>query len=291
MGAPALLFSEETSGSEMPNTPLAGLKTVQEIKNKFSCNLQLAVEFLNYTETDMELTPAQHSKSDSMNIVSHINAVYKTNHLRIGINSTLPIVIGQGEEKWTRYQDNFTFQKDKLNYYWERIDTYLGYSFGKIAENTFYAGIRASEGIQRRTDFISFGVPITGTSTEKIYSTGQIYGYSGERAITPFFSVNWGAELCLPINSRVTNSGMPGIVFKNKNRNAYTTKVKTGVTYKKNDKISFSFEIYGGKMIWEGSKVKTIRTYDPLGDYDTYYKWPRNETNYTGISFGLRYSF
>lgn len=280
---PGLLLYSQNYAQTEARTPNANTNDNQKLK--FSIDFQIGTEFLNYRESSKEPTNPyfnQHSDAKSFNLVTNFDANLKYKALQCGIKGLLPVVIGQGTEKWYSYNDGSEFQRNKLNYYWGRTDIYLGYSFNDSWPGTYYAGFRGSNAEQRRADFSMSGIPVTGTARELIDSSGILIGYKGSGRLGSALGLNWGIEYEHPDYSRMINSGLPGVVFRNRSHNAYTVEIKTGLSYTITPKLDFTSGIYGGKMYWAGSILEPIAAGA---------KWPSNTTEFLGFSFGLKYQF
>jgi hypothetical protein len=258
-------------------------------------DFRVGVESLRYEEVEPETKTI--GKAETVNLVGMLDVYQEYQQFQGGIKGVLPLTIGDDREKWN-VNSVANYQTDKLNYYWSRIDGYVGYSFKESDDNnnlpgTWYGGLRRSEGVQRRSDFIVNGVTLNAKVTEMIQSYGLFIGYKGQTGIaherrpkwseelSPSFTANWRMEYHKPILNRVTNTSIPGALFKN--RVGYTVEFGGGVAYNMNQSFSATFNAYGGRMYWQGSN------WDNFGA--GFVKWPENKTDYMGANLGLALFF
>ncbi|MFH1231215.1 MAG: hypothetical protein V1709_06925, partial [Planctomycetota bacterium] len=273
-----LLFSQEV-------TAFTPIKTEDAIIN--SIDFQTGLEVLRYQEAGPISNTL--SKSEIRNIVGSFNICQEYQQVQGGIKGILPLNIYQNTEKW--YANDINFRLNKLDYYWSRIDAYVGYSFKDdyfTVPGTWYTGFRRSESIQHRSDFIISGTPQNTKSTAKIQSYGLFIGYKGESTLVetrqpawsdnlaPLILLDWRLEYHKPIFNRVTDSSIPDALFKDKV--GYTTDFKMGSTYHITPALSATFSIYGGRMYWKGSPWENFGS-GPV-------KWNENKTDYLGANLG-----
>ena len=260
-----------------------------------SVDFRVGVESLRYEEAEPDTKTL--GKAETMNLVGIFDVYQEYQQFQGGIKGVLPLTIGDDREKWD-VNNVMNYQTDKLSYYWSRIDGYVGYSFKESDDydnlpGIWYAGLRRSEGIQKRSDFVISGVPSNAKVTEKIQSYGLFIGYKGQtdiaherrpewnKELSPSLTANWRVEYHKPILNRVTNTSIPGALFKD--RIGYTVEFGGGVAYNMNQSLSATFNAYGGRMYWQGS------AWDNFG-YG-FVKWPENKTDYMGANLGLALLF
>jgi len=257
-------------------------------------DFSVGVESLRYEEVEPD--NKRLGKVETMNLVGIFDICQEYQQFQGGIRGVLPLTIGDNREKWD-VNSVADYQTDKLSYSWSRIDGYVGYAFKEenyfTMPGTWYAGLRRSEGIQRRSNFVVGGVPSNAKVTEKIQSYGLFVGYKGQFNIahqrrpewseefTPVLAANWRMEYYKPVLNRVTDTSMPGALFND--RIGYTVELGGGLAYIMNRSLSATFNFYGGRMYWEGS------AWENFGAGNV--KWPENKTDYMGANLGLALLF
>ena len=135
-----------------------------------------------------------------------------------------------------------------------------------------HGGVRLSHAKQVRSNFKSYGVPVEATAVEKIRTWSLILGIRGDIDITKQLHWNYKAEYFHPLEVEMTNNYLPG--FKSTDKGGFGYEGGVGVKYFHADRSSFSFNVYGGKIHWDGSG---------LIPYESgIARWPENDTHYLG---------
>ena len=256
-------------------------------------DFRVGVESLRYEEAEPD--DKRLGTAETMNSVGILDIYQEFQQFQGGIRGIIPLTIGDDREKWD-VNSVINYQTDKLSYYWSRIDAYVGYAFKESDDftmpGTWYAGLRRSEGIQKRSDVVVSGVPLN-VGDRKIQSYGLFVGYKGQTNIaherrpewseefSPVLVATWRLEYHKPVLNRVTDTSMPGALFKD--RIGYTIEFGGGVAYNMNQSFSATFNAYGGRMYWQGS------AWDNFGA--GFVRWPENKTDYMGANLGLAFLF
>jgi len=257
-------------------------------------DFRIGVESLRYEEAEPD--NKRLGTAETLNSVGILDICQEYQQFQGGIRGIIPLTVGDDREKWD-VNSVMNYETDKLSYYWSRIDGYVGYAFKESDDLTmpgiWYAGLRRSEGIQRRSDFVIGGVPSNAKVTRKIQSYGLFIGYKGQTNLaherrpewseefTPVLVATWRVEYHKPVLNRVTDTSMPGALFKD--RIGYTVEFGGGVAYNMSPSFSATFNAYGGRMYWQGS------AWDNFGAGNV--KWPENKTDYMGANLGLALLF
>ena len=257
-------------------------------------DFRVGVESLRYEEAEPDTKTL--GSVETMNTVGILDICQEYQQFQGGIRGIIPLTVSDNREKWD-VNGVADYQTDKLSYYWSRIDGYVGYAFKE--DNSFtmpgiwYLGLRRSEGVQRRSNFVVGGIPSNIKVTENIQSYGLFIGYKGQTDIaherrpewseefTPVLAANWRMEYHKPILNRVTNTALPGALFND--RVGYTIELGGGLAYSMNTSFSATFNVYGGRMFWAGSSWENFGT--------GLVKWPENKTDYLGANIGLALLF
>jgi hypothetical protein len=259
-----------------------------------SIDFRIGAESLRYEEAEPDTKTL--STAETMNLVGIFDVYQEYQQFRGGIKGVVPLTVGEEREEWD-VNSVINYQTNKLSYGWSRVDIYLGYAFrdndGFAMPGVWYAGLRRSEGVQKRSDFVISGVPSAIQATEKIESYGLFIGYKGETDIAhsrrPAWSeefsttlkANWHVEYNKPVSNRVTNTTLPGALFKD--RPGYTIEFGGGVVYMISRSFSATLNAYGGRMYWQGG------SWEDFGS--GFVKWPENKTDYLGANIGLALLF
>ncbi|MDI6733099.1 MAG: hypothetical protein QME51_02955 [Planctomycetota bacterium] len=269
----------------------APIKIDEKVINFFDFNV--GAEVLRYEEAEPD--GKKLSKSETVNIIGRFNIYQEFQQFRGGFKGSFPLSVGADTEKW-EINNVVNYQTNELEYSWSRIDAYLGYSFKDdyfTIPGVWYTGLRRSEGVQDRSDFMLGGSQINATSREKILSYGLFVGYMGEYILSfsrkepwsdelkPALVANWQIEYNKPIFNRVTNTLWPGALFTD--RVGYTIELKGDLSYHISDMLSVTFNGYGGRMYWRGS------SWQNFGSGTV--KWPENKTDFLGATVGARLLF
>lgn len=240
-------------------------------KSNIDASCKLGSEFYNYQESD----PTTNSISKPWSIVSSFDLHGHFQYLQIGAKGVFPLVIGRNTENW-KNSNGVTYQVNKLNYYWSRFDFYIG--CGARESFMAYIGLRDSEGIQRRSGLPTSSGINNGGATERIKSSGFLFGYKGDYSLVDNLKWDFCLEYTDALSVRVTNTSIPGFSFDE--QIGHTFEIKNGLSYRINQRFSADVNFYAGRMYWQGSPW----LYNPASF--TWVKWPSNKTDYLGISFG-----
>lgn len=245
----------------------------QEKESKISINI--AWERIQYNEQE----PDSHMDAEAEldHPVIGIEAVRKWKALLLGTRLTVPIAKIDGREEASI--SGRPRQENTLQMGWTRIDGFAGYSLRSWIEP--YVGLRWSEVVQERGNFVVAGVPVTSESVEEIRSWSLLIGMGGSGNLSPRWAWNYRAELFLPLDVKVTNTALPG--FESSDKHGYTVELKGGMDYSFTDSLSSGFFLYAGRMHWDGS------AWLPCDDGRA--KWPENDTRYFGAGLNILYKF
>jgi len=257
-------------------------------------DFRIGAESLRYEDAEPDTKTL--GEAETMNLVGILDICQEYQQFQGGIRGTIPLTVGDDREEWD-VNSVINYKTDKLSYYWSRIDGYVGYAFKESDDFTmpgiWYAGLRRSEGIQKRSDFVVNGVPSTAKVTRKIQSYGLFIGYKGETNLaherrvewsdefTPILVATWSVEYHKPVLNRVTDTSQPGALYTD--RIGYTVEFGSGVSYKVSPSFSTTFNAYGGRMYWQGSAWENFGA--------GFVKWNENKTDYLGANLGLLFVF
>ncbi|MEW6026523.1 MAG: hypothetical protein AB1599_04435 [Planctomycetota bacterium] len=280
LSATCPLYAQDTS-AYMP------LNIDEKVTN--SVDFRIGAEVLRYEEAEPDTKTI--GEAETMNMVGILDISQEYQQFLGGIRGVIPLTLGDDREEWD-VNGVINYQTDKLDYYWSRIDGYIGYTFKESDDftmpGTWYAGLRRSEGVQQRSDVVASG-PQLSVGNRKIQSYGLFVGYKGETVLaherrpewseefTPVLKATWMVEYHKPILNHVTNTSLLGALFKD--RIGYTAEFGGGASYIMSRSFSASFNFYGGRMYWEGSAWENFGA--------GFVKWPENKTDYLGANFGL----
>lgn len=259
-----------------------------------SVDLRIGAESLRYEEAEPDTKTI--GAAETMNLVGIFDIYQEYQRFQGGIKGVIPLTAGDDREEWD-VDGVINYQINTLSYGWSRVDIYFGYRFNESDDfslpGVWYTGLRRSEGVQKRSDFITNGVPSSAEVTEKIESYGLFIGYRGYTDIAhsrrPAWSeefsttlmANWRMEYHKPVSNRVTNTSRPGALFKN--RTGYTIEFGGGIAYLMNQSFSATLNAYGGRMYWQGSSWENFGS--------GFVRWPENKTDYMGLNIGLALLF
>ena len=239
-----------------------------EIKKGVASKLSVdaGLEQLNYKEHEPDT--GFDSNAKVINWIIGIEGLKRWEYIFVGIKAVIPVIEGEDKEEWRRFGS--LYQTNTLKYKWMRADGYLGYPLAYWLNP--YGGLRWSEAIQNRYDFVVRGISAAGTAKEEIRSWSLLVGIRGNGEITSRWEWYYWLEYFYPIDIEVTNSMLPG--YKSTDKEGYALELRVGAGYYFTDALFFGIQIYGGRMHWEGSD------WNPHGA--SLVKWPENDTDYLG---------
>ncbi len=248
-------------------------ETNRGIASKLSVGL--GWERLEYEEYEPET--ALESDAQVNNGILTFEGLKRWTHLFGGIKAVIPVLLGDDDEVWTR--SGTLQQTNTLEFSWLRADGFLGYPIKHWLNP--YAGLRWAESRQDRTNFVVSGIPIGGTSVEKVRYWSLLLGLRGNGNFTSRWVWNYSLEYFYPLDVEVTNTALPG--FETSADDGYTLEAKIGVEYFYTEKLSFGLLLYGGRMHWDGSG------WQPFAGGLA--KWPENDTRYLGATLHMSWTF
>lgn len=243
------------------------------VKTRISVNL--GVERLEFEEDASDLNLSSHSTM--RNIILGVEGIKRWDHVFAGIKTVIPVNAEEVEETWTRAGQ--TFQINQLHINWTRADSYIGYPLKTWL--TPYAGLRWSQNEQERKNFLTLGNPVAGTIKETITSWSFLIGVRGNEHFKDRWNLLYAIEYFLPAYVKVVNSSTPG--FEARNKDGYTLEAKAGLEYAYLESLSFGFQVFAGKMHWNGSERTPF--------WGGFVLWPANDTTYLGGTLSITLNF
>jgi len=272
-----------------PITKSAHAKEVSRWLDRFSVNVGIGVEHINYKEKmpDYLGVPGLPlgSKANVSNMTVDASGEYQfTDNILVGVKAVVPAVKKSGTENWML--SGILLQTNKLKYGWTRVDVYGGYALAKqqlvfLESLVPYLGVRFSWARQERYRFVFLGVPQDLTSTEKIDSRDILVGLRCSWKFADKLDLGMRLECGLPLDVKVTNTAVPGLDIRDKK--GYVCEGMFNGSYKLSSNLALMAKFYFGEMHWYGSGWKSV----PGGSA----KWPENYTQYLGFSAGFDYRF
>jgi hypothetical protein len=269
----------------------APIKTDDSLIN--SLDFSIGLEILRYEEA--EPSSKTLSKAETMNVVGNFCIYQEYQQFQGGLKGSIPLKVEKDTETW-EHNNIADYQDNSFSSSWSRIDGFIGYSFKDdyfTMPGIWYAGLRRSENILNRDNVVASGTPISTGSKTTVQSYSLFMGYGAKTTLVesrrplwnpelvPVLTADYQIEYHKPIFNRVRMSNRPEVFFKD--TSGYTIDLKGRISYIISSGLSAVFNIYGGRMFWQGSSWKDFGT-GPV-------KWRENKTDYLGANFGLSLVF